>query len=159
MHSSKNYRYSKRTYYCGTIIFRGGSMFVAFLGNLCPRIYIPRTYIQSDVLYLLKLSWFCNQRNNVPTNQENFGYPPTLTPMNIVYVYCFAFESNEKNLYLHFSWTTITSKLGTFQAFVVEGNLKLSKWRATPFLFWEILKIHWKWVGCLKVFYSQEPLH
>lgn len=45
------------------------------------------------------------------------------------------------------------TKLGTFQAFVVEGKSKLSRWRATLFLLWEIIKIHWKWVWCLKVFY------
>ena len=42
---------------CGIFIVRGGSMFVDFVGNIYPR-------------------------NYVPTHQQNFDNPQTLTPTN-----------------------------------------------------------------------------
>lgn len=57
-------------------------MFVAFVGSSCTRIYIPTNEYKAFVSYLLKLSRTCCQRNSVPANQANFGYPRTLTPTN-----------------------------------------------------------------------------
>lgn len=42
----------------------------------------PRTYIQSSILHLIKLSRLLYQQNYVHTNQENFGFLRTLTPTN-----------------------------------------------------------------------------
>lgn len=59
-----------------------GLMFMAFMVNSCPRIYIPTDLCTSICLihciYLQNKT--CYQQNFVPMNQEHFGYLRTLTP-------------------------------------------------------------------------------
>lgn len=66
--------------YCRIIIVCGWPMLVAFVGNPCPRIYIPMNIHTSNCLLFMKIIRLHYQWNYVPTNQENFGYPRTLTP-------------------------------------------------------------------------------
>lgn len=61
-------------------------MFVAFRSIPCPRtcthtICTP-TNVHTIICLTLKLSRTCYQWNYVPTNQDHFGYPRTLTPRN-----------------------------------------------------------------------------
>lgn len=53
-------------------------MFVAFMGNPYPGIYIS-TNIYTSICLICGIHY---QQKYLPTNQENFGYPQTLTPMN-----------------------------------------------------------------------------
>lgn len=69
------YNYDK---YCRIIMVHERPMFVAFLGNSCPQIYLPaNVYAITCLIFQILLS---NLRNYVPTNQKISGYPPTLTP-------------------------------------------------------------------------------
>lgn len=54
-------------------------MFVESVDQPCLRMNIPT---QSFVQYLLNLSRLHYQRKNVPTTQENVGFPQKLTPTN-----------------------------------------------------------------------------
>lgn len=70
--------------YCGIIIVRLGPMFVAFLGRHCEQIYIPTNVhcICKHMSNIYSRNRTRYQQNYIPTNQENFDYPWTLTPSN-----------------------------------------------------------------------------
>lgn len=62
-----------------------GTKVHGFEGNSCPRFYISTkriTNICLKVFLKLPRTWY--QRNIVPTNQNNFRYPRTLTPTKIM---------------------------------------------------------------------------
>lgn len=62
-----------------------GTKVHGFEGNRCPRFYISTKRITNICLKVfLKLPRFWYQRNIVPTNQNNFRYPRTLTPTKIM---------------------------------------------------------------------------
>lgn len=68
--------------YCGMIIYCGGPLFVTFMGNPCTWIYIPTNLCSSICLvfnYKIKLA---TDKIRSPKNQENFGSPWILTPLN-----------------------------------------------------------------------------
>lgn len=68
--------------YCGITIVPWGPMFVGFVNNSCPWIYIPMNLYTITFSYLLRFSHLHYQWNYVPTKQENLGYPWTPTPTN-----------------------------------------------------------------------------
>lgn len=50
--------------------------------ELAPTQSCTSTNVQTIICLTLKLSRTCYRRNYVPTNQDHFGYPRTLTPRN-----------------------------------------------------------------------------
>lgn len=60
----------------GVIIVRGGPilMFLAFIGNPCPRIDIPMKHIYANIcLIFIKITMVIHyQRNYIPTNWKSF---------------------------------------------------------------------------------------
>lgn len=105
--------------YCGIIVVRGGPIFVAFMGNPLWRIYIPTNIYRSiSLIFIKKNSQLHYQPNFVPTNQENFGYPRTMTPKNInknnytVLVhgctYKTQFSTTYPSFYILFFWQFLT---------------------------------------------------
>lgn len=62
--------------YCIIIIVRGGPIFVGFVGSheVYTSIYLIRIRLRKRTTKY--------QRNYVPTNKENFGFPRTMTPTN-----------------------------------------------------------------------------
>lgn len=51
--------------YCGIIVVRGGPIFVAFMGNPLPRIYIPTNIYTSIYLILIRIiPNFTNNEND-----------------------------------------------------------------------------------------------
>lgn len=75
---------SQITIYCEIIIVRWEQMFVAFVSNPYPRIYIP-TNVNIDKHFFnihLNFSKLATHKITYQKNQENFGYPWTLAPTN-----------------------------------------------------------------------------
>lgn len=77
---------------CGIVIVGRWQMFVAFVGNLCPQIYIPTNvyiYIYASIclIFFYKIKLATNEKKT----QEKFGYPwilimtPTIKNDSTVY--------------------------------------------------------------------------
>lgn len=64
--------------YCGIIIARGGPMFVVFVGNPCPVIYIPMNVYTSICLICIKII-----SNLLPTKLRLHEPGKFWLPMNI----------------------------------------------------------------------------
>lgn len=80
--------------YYGIINDRGGPIFVAFVDNPCPRIYITTDVYKSICLISIKFISNFRTTNNIPTNQKKNVYP-TLTPYE-------QWKISKKN---HFCWS------------------------------------------------------
>lgn len=91
----------KSNEYCKIVILRGGPMFVTLihLSNPFPQIYILKNVYTNICLISFKLSQLIHYQNYDPTNQENFSYPRTLTPINKkVSTVCHNIENKAKKI-------------------------------------------------------------